>query len=549
MDQPPPSPDLAAIEQAIAAILAGADPKEIKAGLDVPPAVFEQYLAIQRDIISTSHDRILELLQARIAAAQRVAVEKYLAGDTIHKPFMEDRLFSRARHQARRVGLPPETAEDVARLVLAKAREVQERTLNDIAARLSQLHGEILDAESVQPAETDIGIPSHVVRTGDQPLARETALIKEFRLTGLSHEYPDQQRAFLDWFETPPPLAAKGMLAGSRDNDLFLQALLGGDRCVVMASLAPTGPLHVGQGALIDLLAHYQRLGAQVVLTFNDMETVALRGQQPAAAAAAMRDILRDCAALGLDVGAADVYAQSQCSAVAQLAYEVGAKLRVNIINSALGLRLSDSVSATFLPLIYAADILYPQRSGGGGRCRTQVIGGLERDVYVRLARNLAESCGFYRPAGLYVRAAKSLTTYVDPRTAAAVDVMHGGLPQGALFYRDDPAVIRRKVMTAVTGGRATVAEHRRLGGNPDPRVCSVSSLMALQAVPAPDEYAAIQQACRSGQLLCKDCKARTADRLVEQLAAHRTRRAVLGPETTQRIDEIVNGNAAPAAG
>ena len=442
--------------------------------------------------------------------------------------------FSRTRRQARRIGLPPETAEDVARLVLAKAREVQEYTLNDIAARLSQLHGEILDAESAQPAETDIEIPSRVVRTGDQPLARETALIKEFRLTGLSHEYPDQQRAFLDWFETPPPLAAKGMLAGSRDNDLFLQALLYGDRCVVMASLAPTGPLHVGQGALIDLLAHYQRLGAQVVLTFNDMETVTLRGQQRADAAAAMRDILRDCAALGLDVGAAAVYAQSQRSAVAQLAYEVGAELPVNIINSALGLRLSDSVSATFLPLIYVADILYPQRSVGGGRCRTQVIGGLERDVYVRLARNLAESCGFYRPAGLYVRAAKSLTTYVDPRTAAAVDVMHGGRPQGALFYRDDPAVIRRKVMTAVTGGRATVVEHRRLGGNPDPRVCSVSSLMALQAVPAPDEYAAIQQACRSGQLLCRDCKARTADRLVEQFAAHRDRRAALAPETTR---------------
>jgi len=173
VEEPQRSPDIEVIKGAISAILAGADPKKIKTEHKFNQAIFDQYLSAQRKIIAASHDRILELLHERICASQRVAVEKFLAGDTIHKPFVEDSLFMRARRHAAQLGLSPDTAEDIARLVLAKAREVQEHTLNDIASRISQLHGEILDAESVQPAETDVEIPSLVPRTGDQPLARK----------------------------------------------------------------------------------------------------------------------------------------------------------------------------------------------------------------------------------------------------------------------------------------------------------------------------------------------------------------------------------------
>ena len=93
-------------------------------------------------------------------------------------------MFVSARRRARQLGLSPETAEDIARLLLSNAREAQERTLNDIAQRLSRLHGQILDADSPETNadEADIAIPSLVVRSGDQPLARENELVKDCEL-------------------------------------------------------------------------------------------------------------------------------------------------------------------------------------------------------------------------------------------------------------------------------------------------------------------------------------------------------------------------------
>ena len=156
---------------------------------------------------------------------------------------MEENLFVGARRRARQLGLSAETAEDIARLLLSNAREAQERTLNDIAQRLSRLHGQILDAESPETRtdEADIAIPSLVVRTGDQPLARENELIKELRVTGLNEAYPEQRRRFIEWFEVQHPYMETGMTVGSRDADIFMQALTDGQRCRYCSPRPSTG--------------------------------------------------------------------------------------------------------------------------------------------------------------------------------------------------------------------------------------------------------------------------------------------------------------------
>ena len=83
--------------------------------------------------------------------------------------------------------------------------------------------------------------------------------------------------------------------------------------------------------------------------------------------------------------------------------------------------------------------------------------------------------------------------------------------------------------------GGAPLAEQRERGGNPDPRVCSVSSLHAFCVTPEPEQYADLQQRCRAGDLLCGECKASAADGLLEYLQRHRRLRDDLPDETTLR--------------
>ena len=506
------------IERGVERLLYGEDPALVRSEMPAGGLPYAEYRGRQRAIIAGSHDRILELTHARIEASRNVAAEKYLESDTIHKPAVEENLFVGARRKARQLGLSSETAEDIARLLLSNAREVQERTLNDIAQRLSRLHGQILDADSpeTRTEEADIAIPSLVVRTGDQPLARENELIKELRVTGLNEAYPEQRERFAQWFESPHPYILTGQIVGSRDADLFMQALADGERCKVVAAMATDGPMHLGHGALGNLLIYFQSLGAEIALGFRDES-----GSQDEARRI-MLDRLLALAAAGLDLNRTDAYLQLDRPALVESAFELGRATPLSVLNSALGLRLSSSVTDTFLPLLRLADILHVQHSELGGPCRTLVIDGIGGDVYVRMARNIADKFGFVRPSALYLRQMRSLTTYDDPATGSAVEVMTNAVPQGRIAYDDTAEEIRRKIGRAYTGGRRTLDEQRKLGGNPDPRVCSVSSLHALYCTLDGDAYAALQERCRSGDLLCGECKATAADKLLEYFERHR---------------------------
>ena len=523
------------IERGVNRLLAGEDPALVRSQMPGGGLPYGEYRGRQRAIIAGSHDRILELAHARIEASRNVAAEKYLESDTIHKPAVEENLFVSARRRARQLGLSAETAEDIARLLLSNAREAQERTLNDIAQRLSRLYGQILDAESPETRtdEADIAIPSLVVRTGDQPLARENELIKELRVTGLNEAYPEQRRQFTEWFDEAHPYMVTGQIVGSRDADLFLQALADGHRCKVIVTFPIDGPMHLGRGTLVSLLVFFQRLGADIVVGFRDELDDLEQARR------IMRDSLLTMAAAGLDLDRADAYLQQDNSAVIQTAFALGNAIPLSVLNSALGLRLRDSATDTFRPLLRLADILHPQQTERGGPCRTLVLDGIGGDVYVRMGRNVAERFGFVKPSALYVRMMRGLTTYSDPATGSAVEVMTNAVPPGRITHDDEPADIRRRVGRAYTGGRRTLEEQREKGGNPDPRVCSVSSLHAFYATPEPEEYATLQQQCRSGALLCGECKAAAADGLLEYLRRRRQSLGNLGADARNRATSL----------
>ena len=544
------------IEHGVARLLAGEDPVQVRAEMPAAGRPYAEYRGMQRSVIAGSHDRILELAHARIEASRNVAAEKYLESDTIHKPAVEENLFVGARRQARRLGLSPETAEDIARLLLSNARAVQEHTLNDIAQRMSRLHGQVLDADSPESGagEADIAIPSLVARTGDQPLARENELIKELRVTGLNESYPEQRRQFARWFASPHPYMETGQLVGSRDAAPFLQALAAGQPVKVIATMSAEGAMHLGHGALAQLLVYFQSLGAQIVIGFRDGgakgrdggDRPAASGARSTAARREMAERLLTLAAAGLELAQTDAYLQTDRAAIMETALALGDAIPLSVLNSALGLRLRDSVTDTFRPLLRLADILHTQQPAYGGPGPTLVIDGIGGDVYVRMARNVAERFGFVKPSALYLRMVRSLTTYQDPRTGSAVEVMTNVVPQGRIACADAADRARARIARAYTGGRGTLAEQRERGGNPDPRICAVSGLHAFFATPEPAAYAELQRRCRAGALLCGECKGAAADGVTAYLRQRRQQRDGL-PAAAKRRAHTMAGLAATA--
>jgi tryptophanyl-tRNA synthetase len=91
---------------------------------------------------------------------------------------------------------------------------------------------------------------------------------------------------------------------------------------------------------------------------------------------------------------------------------------------------------------------------------------------------------------------------------------MSSSRPEYTIFLSDPPDIAKKKLMAALTGGRPTAEEQRRLGGNPDK--CTVFDLYVFGLIQDDKELEKIREECTSGKLLCGKCK-KIAWKLLEE--------------------------------
>ena len=98
-----------------------------------------------------------------------------------------------------------------------------------------------------------------------------------------------------------------------------------------------------------------------------------------------------------------------------------------------------------------------------------------------------------------------------------------------AIFMSDTAAQIKKKINThAFSGGRATLEEHRQLGGNPDVDVAYTYLSYFLEDDAELDDLA---QKYRSGEMLTGEMKARCIQELQKFVAAFQEKRAAVSDE------------------
>ena len=89
---------------------------------------------------------------------------------------------------------------------------------------------------------------------------------------------------------------------------------------------------------------------------------------------------------------------------------------------------------------------------------------------------------------------------------------MSSSVPESLFSFGEPDESIAKKVKNALTGGRMTVEEQKRLGGEPDR--CSVFLLNLFHLVDDEKELEEIRTSCEEGCLLCGPCKKATLDRV-----------------------------------
>ncbi len=119
----------------------------------------------------------------------------------------------------------------------------------------------------------------------------------------------------------------------------------------------------------------------------------------------------------------------------------------------------------------------------------------------------------FYPPAATYHRLMSGLTG----------GKMSSSVPESAIFLTDPPEVAGKKIKNALTGGGATLEEHRKYGGNPD--ICAVYEMFVYHLINEDKYLREIYESCKNGTRTCGVCKKEAAEIIQEWMKEFQEKR------------------------
>jgi tryptophanyl-tRNA synthetase len=303
------------------------------------------------------------------------------------------------------------------------------------------------------------------------------------------------------------PLLQRGVFYSQRDLGALLDGFANGRPFFLYSGRGPSGPLHTSHLLHFELCHWFQRrLGVPMYIQITDDEKFWARTNLTREETAYWGlENLYDLLALGFDPKRTKVFFDSRSiQALYPLAIRVARKIPYSTVKAVFGFEPSTNIGLVFYTALQTVPCFWP--SWAEGRTVPCLIPcGIDQDPHFRVTRDIAEGLGYPKPALVHSQMVPGLLGEAAMSTS-------GDRADNALFLNDPPEVVERKVRNAFTGGRATVEEQRRLGAVPE--VCSVWALWRTRFAESEEKFAEVTAGCRSGALLCGECKSQVLERI-----------------------------------
>ena len=185
-----------------------------------------------------------------------------------------------------------------------------------------------------------------------------------------------------------------------------------------------------------------------------------------------------------------------------RVSLQVAKRVTCSTIKAIFGLEDSDNIGIIFFPAIQAVPC-FLQSVKENRKVAVLIPAAIDQDPYWRMTRDIAEKMGYYKPAQMHAKFLPGL---------GKGGKMSASLPETAVFTVDPPEVAAKKIMEAFTGGQPTVKEQRELGGNPT--ICNVYAYYFFLFEEDDSKLLELEKECKSGAIMCGECKARLANRI-----------------------------------
>ncbi|MCE8428638.1 MAG: tryptophan--tRNA ligase [Candidatus Methanoperedens sp.] len=385
----------------------------------------------------------------------------------------------------------------------------------------------------------------------------------------------------LEKIPNPHRYMRRHVIFGHRSYESVLSAMLSGKPFAAMSGFMPSGRAHLGHKMVMEEIIWHQQQGGDAFLAIADMEAHAVRGKTwKECRDLGINEYILSAIALGLEPSA-HIYFQSRSKPVKDLAFELGIKANFSELSAIYGFNGETNIAHMISALTQSSDILHPQLADFGGPKPVVIPVGADQDPHIRLTRGLAYKVNMFfveermdagkpyisvRGKSAPEEALKDISKrtggklyeeHVDifkgefqevESTVREVELKYAGfafmppastyhkfmtglqggkmsssIPESHIALSEKPEEGAKKVMRAKTGGRVTLEEQSKMGG--EPNKCTVYELLLYHLIEDDNELMEVYKDCVGGTRVCGNCKKYTAELMQLFLKDHQEKK------------------------
>jgi len=312
------------------------------------------------------------------------------------------------------------------------------------------------------------------------------------------------------------PQLQRQIFFSHRDLDTVLDLYEKGTKFVLYTGRGPSGPVHIGHLVPWIFTLHIQKkFGTRLYFQLTDDEKFLIDDEATLEQTRnyAYENAL-DLIALGFKPeDTFIIYDVKDIDLLYELTLEVAKRITYSTARSSFGFQDSTNIGWVFWPAIQAAPCFIHAKLTGEN-VPALIPAAIDQDPYWRVTRDVAQKLGYCKPAQIHCRFLPGL---------GAGGKMSASMPETSIFTMDPPDMVKRKIWNAFTGGKVTAAEQRKTGA--DPTVCSIFQYYFYLFEEDNRLLFDRERRCKTGELLCGECKNDLAIRLNEFLEEHRRKR------------------------
>jgi tryptophanyl-tRNA synthetase len=323
------------------------------------------------------------------------------------------------------------------------------------------------------------------------------------------------------------PLLRRGIYFSHRDFNKWISAFESKKRISVLTGRGPSERMHLGH--LVPFLVAkslQDKFNCEVFIPISDDEKFYVKKDLTMKQAIDFsNDNILDLIALGFNSKKTFIFEDFIHTDIYKFAAQCAKKITYSEAKAVFGLRPENNIGWSFYPAMQAAHILFPQFVRGKHSVVVPI--GVDQDPFIRLTRDMAESFNFEKPSAIHAM--------FIPGLSGGAKMSSSDSSNDVIYLTDSPSEVKKKINKyAFSGGKDTVEEHRKFGGNPDVDVSFQYLRMFFE--PNDEKLADIEKRYRNGELLSGELKAILIEKINIFLKEHQKKRE----EAKKRISEFL---------